>query len=93
MKEYLIKYALGGGFGGLEFAEEEIVFAVSEDDANSQARQLAVEVYESYEGCNGLEDENTLQEEYPDADNDTIHEIYVEEVESWIEYEVIGEVE
>ena len=79
--KYLIMGKLGGSFGGTELFE--VVEAKDYNDASLQSWFLAKESYQNYEGNYGLLtlDECESEEEYND------------EVESWIEYEVIKEVD
>lgn len=81
MNKYLIMGKLGGSFAGTELFD--VVDAKDFDDASIRAWDLARESYQNYEGNYGLLslDECESDEEYND------------EVENWIEYEVIKEVD
>lgn len=54
MAKFQIKYALGGGFGGIANKDWETIEAKDLSDAENQAYDLACLEYESYEGSNGL---------------------------------------
>ena len=99
MEKYNIYAGLGGSFGGAEFqytGEFE-----SFEDAMIEARNIAVQEYESYAGmADGVRDWVDVAEEYceihgiadeiEDYDMDMINELYDDEVESWIDYYVIN---
>jgi len=86
MKKFRIRGALGGGFGGCENKEWKEIKAKDIDDAFSQAWLLACEEYDSYAGLHGLRDVEQIIEE-DGASEDEAQEIYIEERESWIDYE------
>lgn len=89
---YNIYAGLGGGFGGAEFYSSEDFS--SEEDAVEYARDVAIQEYQSYEGCHGIYGLRDIQEEYQDFGldddftNEELEEVYLEEIESWIEYYV-----
>lgn len=89
---YNIYAGLGGGFGGAEFYSSEDFS--SEEDAVEYARDVAIQEYQSYEGCHGIYGLQDIQEEYQDFGLDKdftdeeLEEVYLEEIESWIEYYV-----
>ena len=85
--KYRIKYALGGGFGGVENANWEVIEAENIEEAEDIAYNYARYEYESYEGLHGLRSISDIMEE-DDYDEDIAIEIYNEEVESWVEYKV-----
>lgn len=83
---------LNGGFGG---AQSLGIFDFDdEEEALQEARNAAIEEYESYEGCHGILSREECKEdliasfgiEYATEDN--VDMAYLEEVESWIEYYV-----
>ena len=96
MERYNIYAGLGGSFGGADYvytAEFE-----SLDEADSIVYEIAVEEYQSYEGLHGIRDWNDCfsdfceKEGIPETNDneakyeDTINEIYQEEIDNWIEY-------
>ena len=87
MQKYNIYAGLGGGFGGASYQGTGDFKSLA--DAENEAYQLAVEEYESYSGCHGLlswgdvADENGL--DYTE-DSAEIDELYIEEMESWLDY-------
>lgn len=84
---FQIRYGLGGGFGGTEFAEWEDCNATTHEEAESCAYNLACEEYDSYEGLHGLRSiEDIMEDEELDEDTATIE--YQQERESWLDYEV-----
>ena len=92
--KYNLYAGLSGGFGGAN-----LVFKGAEyndiEEATKAAYQYAVEEYESYEGHHGLTSYDDIEEnpedygldENPEAED--INEVYIEEMESWIEYYAI----
>ena len=80
-----IRYGLGGGFGGM--CEWENTDAINEDQASQWAFQNACEEYEAYEGLHGLRDVSQIEEE-EEVDEDEAYEIYCEERDSWLDYDV-----
>lgn len=86
MKSYLIYGALSGGFGGKNggTANFEVVsYCKDKEEAMQYAYEEAKAIYQSYEGNHGLVSEE-------DAEN---IEEYEDNINSWIEYDVIKEVE
>lgn len=87
MKKFNIYAGLGGSFGGASYQGTGDFKSLA--DAENEAYQLAVEEYESYSGCHGLlswgdvADENGL--DYTE-DSAEIDELYIEEMESWLDY-------
>lgn len=62
MELYNLYAGLSGGFGGYQYhCTEEYN---SKDEALEAARQLAIEEYQSYEGCHGLTSEEDILEQY-----------------------------
>lgn len=87
MQKFNIYAGLGGSFGGASYQGTGDFKSLV--DAENEAYQLAVEEYESYSGCHGLlswgdvADENGL--DY-NEDSAEIDELYIEEMESWLDY-------
>ena len=87
MQKFNIYAGLGGSFGGASYQGTGDFKSLA--DAENEAYQLAVEEYESYSGCHGLlswgdvADENGL--DYTE-DSAEIDELYIEEMESWLDY-------
>ena len=85
-------YAGLGRFGGAEFYSSEDFS--SEEDAVEYARDVAIQEYQSYEGYHGIYGLQDIREEYQDfgLDDDftdeDLEEVYLEEIESCIEYYV-----
>lgn len=90
--KYKIYAGLGGSFGGANYQSTHEF--TTEDEAYNYAYNLAVEEYQSYEGCHGIlswdDCREDLLDSYPDIeiDNEDVDDRYQEEVESWIEYYV-----
>lgn len=99
MERYHLYAGLGGGFGGAHY--DRTVEAENIDEAYKFAYELAVEEYQSYEGCHGIMswddcyedaiesdfiDEKTMAE---DEITDYVNDMYQEEIEGWIEYYAI----
>ena len=99
MERFHLYAGLGGGFGGAHYCET--IEAEDIDEAREFAYQLAIEEYQSYEGCHGILswaecyedavesgfiDEESMTE---DEIHDYIDERYQEEIEGWIEYYAI----
>lgn len=87
MEKFNIYAGLGGSFGGASYRGTGDFKSLA--DAEEEAYQLAVEEYESYDGYHGLlswsdvADENGL--DY-NEDSAEIDELYIEEMESWLDY-------
>lgn len=84
---YKIYSGLGGGFGGATYQGTYEYESV--DEAYADAYRLAVEEYESYEGCHGIMSWQDCYEDYVDSWNcepepSEIDDMYQEEIESWI---------
>lgn len=84
--KFKIRYALSGGFGGVENVDWEEIEADNLEDAENQAYQSAIEEYESYEGMHGLRTTEEIMEE-DKVSEDEAYEIYKEEREGWLDYE------
>jgi len=85
MALYLIKYGLGGGFGGAK--DSEILDLESIEEAQSTAYELAVEFASMYEGMYGLPDFDKIKEEEGCSDKEA-NEIYYSDLENWLDYSV-----
>jgi hypothetical protein len=88
MIKFAIRYGLGGGFGGIKYKDEEIIDAKNEDEANTYAYEMACQEYDSYAGLHGLRDIEQIMEEDNIEDEDEAEQIYNEERESWLDYDV-----
>ena len=84
MKKFEIRYGLGGGFGGAGDWEE--IEADSLDDAINQAYEYACQEYDQYDGLHGLLTINDIMEE-EGCDYDYAEQVWMDDRESWIEYE------
>lgn len=85
MKKYSIFAGLGGGFGGAHFQFMNEYNCAS--DAEMDAYNCAVEIYESYAGMYGLRDiDDIIQED--EVDDEAANDIYLEEMEGWLDYYV-----
>lgn len=87
MPKFKIKYGLSGGFGGCESGDEQILECDNEDEANDQGWNLACEYYEDYDGLHGLRSVSMIMEE-DEVEEDEAKEIWKEEREGWLDYEV-----
>ena len=99
---YHIYAGMSGGFGGANYCGYYDV--EDQAEAESYAREIAIEEYQSYEGYHGILSEyECAQELYGEgADGEVpewvweskialeeIREMYIGEMESWIEYYVV----
>lgn len=87
MKKFLVKYALGGGFGGVEHCDGEILEFENEEKANEYAYDMACEEYDMYDGLHGLRSVDNIMEE-DEVDGEEAQLIYEEERETWLDYSV-----
>lgn len=87
MPEFRIRYALGGGFGGTRHKDWETIEAENEEEASNIAWECACNEYESYSGMYGLRSVDQIMEE-DEVDEKEAEEIYNNERESWLDYEV-----
>ncbi len=86
MAKFEIRYALGGGFGGVEQEDWEEIEAKDLDKAMGIAYEQSCQVYESYEGLHGLRGVFEIMEEDNCSEEDA--EItWRDERESWLDYE------
>lgn len=88
--KYRIYAGLGGSFGGATY--QMTGDYASMDEALEEARALAVEEYQSYEGYHGIMSWDDCREDLIDSgfdyDNEAVDDHYQEEVESWLSYYV-----
>ena len=84
--KFKIKYAMGGGFGGLNNVDWEEIEANNLNDATNYAEEMAKEVYESYAGTNGVMSWDDIREENLEYDEESINDLYNEAIEGWINY-------
>lgn len=80
---------MSGGFGGACFHKTEEYETI--DEAVQEAYELAIEEYQSYEGCHGImswEDcrEDLIESGDENPTDDDVTEHYQNEIEGWIEY-------
>lgn len=80
---YQYRYGLEGGFGGCGDWEDS--GAVSLEEALQDARTLAIDMYESFEGSHGLANLEELMEEGMSIE--AAEEEIREDMESWICYD------
>ena len=84
---------LSGGFNSVQFhCTEEFD---DYEEAESAARDIAIEEYQSYEGSNGILSWEDCRDEIieelgknAEIDEEDIDLRYIEEIESWIDYYV-----
>ena len=86
MKKYLIKYALGGGFGGIEMADGEILEFNNQEEALDYAYEMACQEYDGYAGLHGIRDIDQIMEE-DGCDEYEAEQEYNDDRESWVDYE------
>lgn len=77
-KLYALYTGMGGSFGGEFF--NKIVETNNSDEAWSEAREICIELYQSYEGEHGI-----LSEE--ECEQDGV--LYEDEIDSWISFSVV----
>lgn len=82
MPRYKLTYGLGGGMNTIESHVEDFN---TQEQADEQAYQLAVDDYESYAGMHGLMDYDEALAE-AEGDEDDAQDIYNESREGWLEY-------
>lgn len=96
MPKFKIYVGLSGGFGGAHFCE--VYECGSQAEAETYAREQAVEEYESYGGYHGLYTWDSMRQEIADDEyNGDIEQVdpedvdmrMMEEVEGWLTYKVI----
>lgn len=93
MAMYNIYAGLDGGFGGARYVGT--MDCKNIDEALKEAREMAVEEYQSYEGMYGLIGWSDIAEnlnEYfleEDASEEEINDVYIEEMEGWLDYKAV----
>ena len=96
MPKFKIYAGLSGGFGGAHFCE--IYECGSQAEAETYAREQAIEEYESYGGYHGLYTWDSMRQEIADdeydgdieqVDPEDVDMRLMEEVEDWLTYKVI----
>ena len=96
MPKFKIYAGLSGGFGGAHFCE--IYECGSQAEAETYAREVAIEEYESYGGYHGLYTWDSMRQEIADdeydgdieqVDPEDVDMRMMEEVEGWLTYKVI----
>lgn len=84
---FRIRYALGGGFGGVKNAEwEDCPEAENMAQAEQFAYEMACQEYENYDGLHGLRTVHMIMEE-DGLSKEEAGEQWKEERESWLDYE------
>ena len=86
MSKFEMRYALSGGFGGVENKEWEDSDAETLEEAEKDAYQMACEEYDGYDGLHGLRTTEEIMEE-DGVDGDEAQETWIEEREGWLDYE------
>lgn len=96
MAKFKIYAGLSGGFGGARFCG--VYECEDEREAESIAREQAVEEYESYGGYHGLYTWDSMRQEIADdeydgdieaVDPEDVDMRLMEEVEGWLTYRVV----
>lgn len=82
--KWKIYAGLGGGFGGSHYIR---TVTGTKAQAEKEAWLAAIEEYESYEGLHGLRTVDEIMDE-DEVDEEEAQEIYNEEREGWLDYEV-----
>ena len=96
MPKFKIYAGLSGGFGGARYCG--VYECADRDEAETYAREQAVEEYESYGGYHGLYTWDSMRQEIADdeydgdieqVDPEDVDMRLMEEVEGWLTYKVI----
>jgi len=74
--------------GSINGAELKDVVFCTEEEANVIAHEYACEDYDTYAGLHGLRDIYQIMEEDEIEDEDDAWSVYVEERESWLDYNI-----
>lgn len=82
---YKLFYGLNGGFGGA--INCQVDDCDSKEEAEDNARQLAYEDFEGYNGMYGLKTVEEIMED-EDCDEDYAQTLWTDGREDWIEYGV-----
>lgn len=87
-----MKYKIYAGLSGATYQKTEDYSSM--DEALEDAYALAVEEYQSYEGCHGIMswDDCRIDSGF-DYDDEAVDDRYQEELESWLSYYVEPEEE
>lgn len=84
MTKYMIRYGLGGGFGGA--GEWKPTDAETLEQAQKWAYEAACAYYEMYNGFHELRNTHQIMDE-EECDENEAEEIWRDERESWLDYE------
>ena len=96
MPKFKIYAGLSGGFGGAHYCG--VHECADKNEAETYAREQAVEEYESYGGYHGLYTWDSMRQEIADdeydgdieqVDPEDVDVCLMEEVEGWLTYKVI----
>lgn len=96
MAKFKIYAGLSGGFGGARFCG--VYECDSEQEAETYAREQAIEEYESYGGYHGLYTWDSMRQEIADdeydgdieaVDPEDVDMRMIEEVEGWLTYRIV----
>ena len=96
MSKFKIYAGLSGGFGGAHFCE--VYECGSQAEAETYAREVAIEEYESYGGYHGLYTWDSMRQTIADdeydgdieqVDPEDVDIALTEEIEGWITYHVV----
>ena len=96
MPKFKIYAGLSGGFGGAHFCE--VYECSNRAEAETYAREVAIEEYESYGGYHGLYTWDSMRQEIADdeydgdieqVDPEDVDMRLMEEVEGWLTYKVV----
>ena len=96
MPKFKIYAGLSGGFGGARYYG--VYECADKDEAETYAREQAIEEYESYGGYHGLYTWDSMRQEIADdeydgdieaVDPEDVDMRMMEEVEGWLTYKVI----
>ena len=96
MPKFKIYAGLSGGFGGARYCG--VYECADRDEAETYAREQAIEEYESYGGYHGLYTWDSMRQEIADdeydgdieqVDSEDVDMRLMEEVESWLTYKIV----
>ena len=96
MPKFKIYAGLSGGFGGARYCG--VYECADRDEAETYAREQAIEEYESYGGYHGLYTWDSMRQEIADdeydgdieqVDPEDVDMRLMEEVEGWLTYKII----
>ena len=80
--KFKIEYGIGGGFNDIRKETKDFE---SQKAADDYAYDMAIEVFQEYEGIGGLRTIEAIMDE-DGVDEDEAENTYREERESWLEY-------